>query len=35
MEVVLDGLAKRGYSEGDVEKLAGKNLYRLYAEVIG
>jgi len=32
MEVVLDGLVKRGYSEGDVEKIAGKNLYRLYEE---
>lgn len=35
MEVVLDGLSKRGYKGDALEKLAGKNLYRLYAEVIG
>ena len=35
MEVVLDGLVKRGYSEDDIEKIAGKNLYRLYEDVIG
>jgi len=35
MEVVLDGLSKRGHSGEALEKIAGKNLYRLYADVIG
>ena len=35
MEVVWDGVKKMGYSETDVEKVMGKNLYRLYQEVIG
>ena len=35
MEVVWDGLADRGYSESDIEKIMGLNLYRLYADVIG
>ncbi|MDA0330026.1 MAG: membrane dipeptidase [Gemmatimonadetes bacterium] len=35
MEVVWDGVAARGYSEGDVEKIMGRNQYRLYREVIG
>ena len=35
MEVVWDGLVERGYSEDDVERIMGENLYRLYAEVIG
>ncbi len=35
MEVVWDGLVERGYSEPDVERIMGRNLYRLYAEVIG
>ena len=35
MEVVWDGIVERGYSEDDVEKIMGNNLYRLYAEVIG
>lgn len=35
MEVVWDGLVRRGYSEDRVEKIMGRNLYRLYAEVIG
>lgn len=35
MEVVWDGLVKRGYSSGDVEKILSRNLHRLYAEVIG
>jgi membrane dipeptidase len=35
MEVVWDGLVRRGYHESDVEKIMGRNLYRLYAEVIG
>ncbi len=35
MAVVWDGLVGRGYSEDDVERIMGGNLYRLYAEVIG
>jgi len=35
MEVVWDGLIRRGLSEDDVEKIMAGNLYRLYAEVIG
>ena len=35
MEVVWDGLAGRGYSEDDVERIMGLNLRRLYAEVLG
>jgi len=35
MEVVWDGLAARGYSEDRIEQIMGRNLYRLYAEVIG
>jgi len=35
MEVVWDGLVERGYFEQDVERVMGRNLYRLYAEVIG
>lgn len=35
MEVVLDGLKKRGFSEDAVEKILSKNLYRLYRDVIG
>ncbi len=35
MEVVWDGLVGRGYSEDDVEKIMGKNQFRLYQEVIG
>lgn len=35
MEVVLDGLSKRGYKGDALEKLAGANLKRLYTEVIG
>ena len=35
MEVVWDGLAGRGYSEDEIEKIMGWNLYRLYEEVIG
>lgn len=35
MEVVWDGLAKRGLSTADVEKVMGGNIYRLYREVIG
>ena len=35
MEVVWDGLVGRGYSEDEIEKIMGRNLYRLYEEVIG
>ncbi len=35
MEVVWDGLVKRGLSEGDVERVMGTNLLRLYRDVIG
>ena len=35
MEVVRDGLAQHGLSAGDVEKVMGANLLRLYREVIG
>ena len=35
MEVVRSGLAKRGLSAGDVEKVMGGNLLRLYRDVIG
>lgn len=35
MEVIWDGLAARGYSEAQIEKIMGRNLERLYAEVVG
>jgi membrane dipeptidase len=35
MEVVREGLAQRGLPAGDVEKVMGGNLLRLYREVIG
>jgi membrane dipeptidase len=35
MEVVWDGIVKLGYSEDQVEKVMGKNLYRLYKNVLG
>ena len=35
MTVVWDGLVSRGYSEGDVERIMGLNLYRLYRDVLG
>ena len=35
MEVVWSGLEARGYSDGDIEKIMGLNLRRLYAEVVG
>ena len=35
MTVVWDGIAARGYSEDDVEKIMGLNQYRLYRDVIG
>jgi len=35
MEVVWDGLVGRGYTEDDVERIMGRNLLRLYGEVLG
>jgi membrane dipeptidase len=35
MEVVWDGLVGRGYSESEVEKIMGLNLFRLYENVLG
>lgn len=35
MEVVWDGLTRRGLSEGDAERVMGGNLLRLYRDVIG
>ena len=35
MEVVWDGLVKRGLSEGDAGRVMGGNLLRLYRDVIG
>jgi len=35
MEVVWEGLVARGHSEDVVERIMGRNLYRLYEEVIG
>ena len=35
MEVVWDGLVKRGLPTGDVERVMGLNLRRLYRELIG
>ncbi|MFN8666806.1 MAG: membrane dipeptidase [Gemmatimonadaceae bacterium] len=35
MEVVRDGLVKRGLPSRDVERVMGGNVYRLYREVIG
>lgn len=35
MEVVWDGLAKRGLPTADIERVMGANLMRLYREVIG
>lgn len=35
MEVVWDGLVKRGLPSGDVEKVMGSNLRRLYRDVVG
>ncbi|HRW31039.1 MAG TPA: membrane dipeptidase, partial [Emcibacteraceae bacterium] len=35
MEVIWDGLKRRGLSEGQLEKIMGLNVYRLYEEVIG
>jgi microsomal dipeptidase-like Zn-dependent dipeptidase len=35
MEVVWDGLVRRGLSARDVERVMGANLLRLYRDVIG
>jgi membrane dipeptidase len=35
MEVIVAGLGKLGYSQGNVEKILGGNVYRLYKDVIG
>ena len=35
MEVVADGLRKRGLPARDVERVMGRNLLRLYGDVIG
>jgi membrane dipeptidase len=35
MEIIWDGLIKRGYKAADAEKVMGLNLYRLYRDVIG
>ncbi len=35
METIWDGLVERGFSEDEVERIMGRNLYRLYEEVIG
>jgi membrane dipeptidase len=35
MEVVRDGLSRRGLSAGEVEKVMGGHLLRLYRDVIG
>ena len=35
MEVVWDGLVKRGLSVKDVERVMGTNLHRLYRDVVG
>ena len=35
MEVISPGLAERGYSDDDIDRIMSGNLYRLYAEVIG
>lgn len=35
MEVVWDGLVRRGYTQAQVDMVMGGNLYRLYREVVG
>jgi membrane dipeptidase len=35
METVWAGLEKRGYKTSDIEKIMGKNFYRVFKEVIG
>lgn len=34
-EVIWDGLKKRGYSDDQLEKIMGSNVYRIYKEVVG
>jgi microsomal dipeptidase-like Zn-dependent dipeptidase len=35
MEVIRAALEKRRYPTGDIERIMGTNLYRLYRDVIG
>ena len=35
MRVVWDGLVQRGYAEDQIEKIMGRNLYRVYEEILG
>ncbi|MEQ8715895.1 MAG: membrane dipeptidase [Cyclobacteriaceae bacterium] len=35
MNVVYDGLVKRGYTQDQIDKIMGKNLHRIYTDVIG
>ena len=35
METIWSGLSKRKYSIEQIEKVMGKNLYRLWREVLG
>lgn len=35
MEIVHDGIVRRGYSREQADKILGGNLYRLYREIIG
>jgi membrane dipeptidase len=35
METIWEGLALRGMASSDLEKIFGRNLRRLYAEVVG
>ena len=34
METIWSGLAKRKFAENQIEKIMGKNLYRLYKDVL-
>ncbi len=35
MEVIVDGLQKRGFGSSDIDKIMGQNIARLYQQVIG
>jgi membrane dipeptidase len=35
MDVVRDNLVKRKYTQSQIDKIMGGNLYRLYKEVVG
>ncbi len=35
METIWQGLEKRGYSTGEIEKIMGLNFYRIYKDVLG